>query len=206
MAILKKEMNYFDMFVKGVQYSLNAAKLLKDLLYHDGVTEEKIQAIKKIEQEADLHAHEVYKNLNVAFITPIDREDIYRIIKEIDDVTDSIETVSNKLWMMNVKTFNAPMKQMGDYIVKACEALVNLMSETKNHKKNNKLKEYNIEINNIEELGDKCYKEAMKELFDKEKDPIELIKMKELYKDLEDTLDDCEDVADCVEGIIITKT
>jgi len=108
--------------------------------------------------------------------------------------------------MMNVKTFNAPMKQMGEYIVKACEALVNLMSEIKNHKKSNKLKEYNIEINNIEELGDKCYKEAMKELFDKEKDPIELIKLKEIYKELEDTLDNCEDVADCVEGIIITKT
>jgi len=206
MAILKKDMNYFDMFVKGVQFSLDAAILLKDLLDNDGVTEEKIQAIKKIEQDADCHSHEVYYNLNVAFITPIDREDIYRIIKETDDITDSIEAVSNKLWMMNVNTITPPMRQMGDYIVKACESLVNLMSEIKNHKKTNKLNEYNIEINNIEELGDKCYKDAMKELFDKEKDPINLIKMKEIYKELEDTLDNCEDVADCVEAIIITKT
>jgi uncharacterized protein Yka (UPF0111/DUF47 family) len=80
------------------------------------------------------------------------------------------------------------------------------MSEIKNHKKSNKLNDYAIEINNIEEQGDRCYKDAMKELFDKEKDPVRIIKMKEIYKELEDTLDNCEDVADCVEGIIITKT
>ncbi len=206
MAILKKEVNYFDAFVRGVQYALDAAVLLKDLLDNDGITEEKIQAIKKIEQEADCHLHELYHQLNVAFITPIDREDILSIIKETDDITDSIEAVSNKMWMMNVTNITPPMKMMGEYIVSACKSLVCLMSEIKNHKKNNKLNEYAIEIKNIEEQGDKCYKDAMKELFDKEKDPIELIKMKEIYKELEDTLDNCEDVADCVEGIIITKT
>jgi uncharacterized protein Yka (UPF0111/DUF47 family) len=206
MAVLKKDTNYFDIFVKGVQYSLDAAILLKDILDNDNLTEEKIAAIKKIEQEADCHAHDVYKALNVAFITPIDREDIYKIIKETDDVTDNIEAVSNKMWMMSIKKATPAMQTMGEYIVKACEALVKLMSEIKNHKRQNKLKEYNIEINQIEEAGDKVYKEAMKELFDKEKDPIALIKMKEIYKELEDTLDDCEDVADIVEAIIITKT
>ena len=206
MAILKKDTDYFEMFTKGVQFSLDAAISLKDLLDNDGVTAEKIAAIKKIEQAADCHAHEVYKQLNVAFITPIDREDIYRIIRETDDITDSIEAVSNKMWMMSVTNITPAMRQMGDYIVKACELLVRLMSEIKNHKKTNKLNEYTIEINNMEELGDKCYKEAMKDLFDKERDPIALIKMKEIYKELEDTLDNCEDVADCVEEIIITKT
>jgi predicted phosphate transport protein (TIGR00153 family) len=206
MALLKKDMNYFDMFVKGVQYSLDAAILLKDLLDNDSLSEEKIQQIKKIEQEADVHSHEVFKQLNVAFITPIDREDIYSIIKETDDITDSIEAVSNKMWMMSVNEITPAMKLMGQYIVNACRSLVNLMSEIKNHKKSNKLNDYAIEINNIEEQGDRCYKDAMKELFDKEKDPVRIIKMKEIYKELEDTLDNCEDVADCVEGIIITKT
>ncbi len=206
MAILKKEMNYFDMFVKGVTYSLNAAKILKSVLDNGGLTEEDAIKIKSIEHEADIHMHDVCSHLNVAFITPIDREDIYRIVKETDDITDSIESVSNGIWMMNVEKVNAPMKKMGEYIVNACEMLVELMSEVKNHKKSNKLNDYVIEINRIEELGDKCFKEAMKELFHTEKDPIKIIKMKEIYKELEDTLDNCEDVADCVESIIITKT
>jgi uncharacterized protein Yka (UPF0111/DUF47 family) len=116
MALLKKDMNYFDMFVKGVQYSLDAAILLKDLLDNDSLSEEKIQQIKKIEQEADVHSHEVFKQLNVAFITPIDREDIYSIIKETDDITDSIEAVSNKMWMMSVNEITPAMKLMGQYI------------------------------------------------------------------------------------------
>ena len=146
------------------------------------------------------------ERLNVAFITPIDRDDIYRIAKETDDITDSIERVANDMWVMHVDHITADMRLMGQYVVNACEKLVQLMSEIKNHKKSNKLYEYTVEINHIEEQGDKCYKNAIWELFEKEKDPIALIKAQSVYKSLEDALDDCEDVADCVESIIITKT
>jgi uncharacterized protein Yka (UPF0111/DUF47 family) len=107
---------------------------------------------------------------------------------------------------MHVTHVTPPMLQMAEYVVSACEMLVKVMSEIKNHKKHNKLSEYVVEINRVEEMGDKVYKEAMYDLFACEKDPIELIKMKEIYRELEAALDDCEDVADVVEGIIITKT
>ncbi|MGI5849956.1 MAG: DUF47 domain-containing protein [Christensenellales bacterium] len=201
-----KDKNYFDMFVKGVEFSLNAAQLLYEMLESGAITGEKIAAIKKIEQNADNHMHIVAEKLSVAFITPIDRDDIYLIARETDDITDSIDSVASKMWMMHVTRVTPLMKLMAQYAVKACEMLVRLMSEIKNHKKNNKLNEYIVEINRIEEMGDKCYKDAIRELFGSEKDPIELIKMKEIYKELEDALDNCEDVADCVESIIITKT
>ena len=206
MASLKKEIDYFDSFVKSTEYCLNAARLLEKLLADQSPTEERIGEIKKVEQEADNHMHLLCNHLNVAFITPIDRDDIYRIAKETDDITDSIESVATKMWMMHVKHVTPRMTQMGQYIVQACEALVKLMSEIKNHKKNHKLYDYVVEINRIEELGDKCYKEAIYDLFENETDPIELIKVKEIYRVLEAALDDCEDVADCVESIIITKT
>ncbi len=203
---LKKEMDYFEMFVKGTEYGLTAARLLKDMMHDGCLTEDRIAEIKKVEQEADNHLHIVVEHLNNAFITPIDRDDIFRIAKETDDITDSIDSVASKMWMMHVCKVTPPMKQMSEYVVKACEMLVKLMSEIKHHKKSNKLSEYVMEVNHIEEMGDKCYKEAVYELFGSEKDPIELIKMKEIYRVLESALDDCEDVADVVEGIIITKT
>ena len=202
----KTDSDYFGMFVKGVQYALDAAQMLKALLDDGRVTQERIAAVKKIENDADNHMHTLCERLNVAFITPIDRDDIYRIAKETDDITDSIERVANDMWVMHVDRITADMRLMGQYVVDACEKLVQLMSEIKNHKKSNKLYEYTVEINHIEELGDKCYKNAIWELFEKEKDPIALIKAQSVYKSLEDALDDCEDVADCVESIIITKT
>lgn len=201
-----KNLNYFDMFVKGVEFALTTAKMLQEMFNNEKVSEEQIAAIKKVEQDADNHMHMICDYLNVAFITPIDRDDIYRIAKETDDITDSIDSVSSKLWMMNVTRITPPMKVMADYVVNACETLVELMSEIKNHKKKNKLNENTVEINRIEEMGDRVYKDAIRELFINEKDPIELIKMKEIYKELEDALDNCEDVADCVQAIIITKT
>lgn len=202
----KREMDYFEMFVKGTEYGLTAARLLESMMHDGCLTEERIAEIKKVEQEADNHLHELIEQLNNAFITPIDRDDIFRIAKETDDITDSIDSVASKMWMMHVSKVTPPMKQMSEYVVKACEALVKMMSEIKHHKKVNKLSEYVMEVNHIEEMGDKCYKEAIYELFGSEKDPIELIKMKEIYRVLESALDDCEDVADVVEGIIITKT
>jgi len=202
----KNDFDYFEMFVNGVQYALDAAKMLKSLLDDGRVTQERIVAVKKIENAADTHMHTLCERLNVAFITPIDRDDIYRIAKETDDITDSIERVANDLWVMHVDRITPDMRLMGQYVVDACEKLVQLMSEIKNHKKSNRLYEYTVEINHIEELGDKCYKNAIWELFEKEKDPIALIKTQAVLKSLEDALDDCEDVADCVESIIITKT
>ncbi len=202
----RSEINYFDSFVKGTEYALLAAQRLQILIQEAQFTEDKIAEIKKIEQDADTHMHTVCCELNVAFITPIDRDDIYKISKETDDIIDSIDSVASKIWMMCVTHTTPSMRTMSEYVTKACEVLVKLMSEVKHHKKSNKLNEYVIEINRIEEMGDRCYKEAIRELFESEKDPIELIKLKEVYRELEAALDNCEDVADCVQSIIITKT
>ncbi|MGI6161458.1 MAG: DUF47 domain-containing protein [Christensenellales bacterium] len=203
----KNDKNYFDAFVIGVEYCLKAAQILKEMLYAEEIDHSRIVDIKKIEQEADSHAHGVYRLLNNAFITPIDREDIYYIVHETDDIIDSIDTVANQIWMMDVKCVTPEACQMAEMVLLACENLVKLMSELKNHKKDgNRLKNYTIEINRIEEEGDKIYQNAMHRLFTSDMEPIEIIKMKKIYEVLEDALDDCEDVADGIDRIIVTKT
>ncbi len=202
----KKDLNYYDMFERGIAYCLKAAKALQKLLDENRLLEEEFSAIKKTEQDADSHMHAVCEHLNVAFITPIDRDDIYQIAKETDDIIDSIDSVAANLWMMNVTEVTAPMRTMAGLIVKACEELAELMSELHRGKKSNRIYELIIDINHIEEVGDRCYKEALRDLFMNEKDPIALIKLQKVYDELENALDDCEDVANCVESIIITKT
>ena len=202
----KKDLNYYDMFEQGVAYCLKAAKALQKLLDGNRLVEEEFAAIKKTEQDADSHMHALCEHLNVAFITPIDRDDIYQIAKETDDIIDSIDSVAANLWMMNVTEVTPPMRTMAGLIVKACEELAELMSELHRGKKSNRVYELVIDINHIEEVGDRCYKEALRDLFMNEKDPIQLMKLHKVYDELETALDDCEDVANCVESILITKT
>jgi predicted phosphate transport protein (TIGR00153 family) len=206
MKLKKKDMDFYESFVRGVEFALRSANMLKDIMDSSTLTEDAFHAIKKVEQEADNHMHEISEQLNDAFITPIDRDDIHKIANETDDIVDDIESVSNHLWMMHVTQITDPMKAMAKLNVEACEKLLELMSELKRGKRNSKLYELVVEINRIEEMGDRCYKDALRELFDTEKDAIELIKKHKIYDELENALDDCEDVANLVEGIIITKT
>jgi hypothetical protein len=203
---LKKDTDYLEMLVKGTGYGLKAARLLEKMMSDGCLTEGRAAEIKRVAQEADNHMHVLMEHLHTAFITPIDRDDIFRIARETDHITDSVDSISSIIWMMRVTRVTQPMRRMAQYVVTACELLVKAVSEIQNFKKNNKLREYVVEINHVGEMGGKCYKEAMRELFTVEKDPIELIKMKEIYREMEGALNGCGDVAGVVEGIIITKT
>lgn len=206
MRLKRKEADFYNSFVQGVEFALKSATMLNELIERGMFSDAEFQAIKRVEQEADNLMHSISEELNVAFITPIDRDDIHKIANETDDIVDSFEAVANHLWMMRVTNITEPMKEMAKLGVDACNSLLELMSELKGGKRNSKLYELVVEVNRIEEMGDRCYKDAVRELFANEKDPIELIKKHKIYDELENALDDCEDVANLVEGIIITKT
>ncbi len=206
MKLKKKEADFYNSFVQGAEFALKSATMLHDLMKDGHFSENEFLAIKRLEQDADNLMHSISEALNVAFITPIDRDDIHKIANETDDIVDSFESVANHLWMMRVTKITAPMMEMANLGVEACKKLLELMSELRGGKRNSKLYELVVDVNRIEEMGDRCYKDAVRELFTSEKDPIELIKRQKIYDELENALDDCEDVANLVEGIIITKT
>jgi len=202
----RKNVDYFEMFAKGISISLEAAKKLQSAFADGIINEAELRKIKETEHAGDKHVHECLKIIDVAFITPIDRTDLVEILKGIENITDSIDAVANHIYMMHITQWNEYLCQFVDLTVTSCERLYDLMIALKQFKKNPKLiNELIIEVNRLEEVGDTAYMQSMRDLFEFEKDPIAIIKNKELYQLLEHSIDCCEDVADMVEKIMIAK-
>ncbi|HBP37303.1 MAG TPA: DUF47 domain-containing protein [Clostridiales bacterium] len=200
----KSELNFFDSLLITTQYAYETARLLNDLLTDYQDVSRKANAIHDLEHCADREGHHMFAALNVAFITPIDRDDIYYLIKKIDDITDLIEDVSNGLDMFSIRQVRPEAIQMGLLLEKATKMLTELIAAFKNYKKNKtQIHELVMNVNTIEEEGDRLYRDVVKQLFLNEGDVREVIKWKDLFDYMENVLDACEDVADVVQGVVM---
>lgn len=202
-----KETDYFELFQISMSYASKAAKSLQKAFVDGVIDYHEIQNLKSIEHEADIHVHRCLKLIEEAFVTPIDRSDIVEIVKEIENITDNIDSIGNHTYMMCVTEVNEAAQNLMNLVVEACIKLEELMKVLKNYKKDlKKIDDLIIEINHIEEVGDKTYLSAMRSLFEFETDAKKIIVWKLLYEKLESALDKCEDVADIVQKIIIART
>lgn len=201
--ITSKESIYFDLFVETTEIICKSAKMLEDLMKNYRNLPEKIAAIESVEHECDLHVHKIMSVLNASFITPIDREDIFLIAKEMDNIVDEIEATAHRFRMFNIKEINEDALKLAKLIVECSSELKNVMVDLKNLKKSGNLKARIIEVNRIENQGDDIFRNAITKLFIAQKDPIEVIIWKEIFEHLENTLDACEDVANIVEGVVM---
>lgn len=201
--VTKKEEIFFDMFVETAEKSCKAARMLDELMNNYVNVKEKIGQIEAVEHECDQCVHNIMEQLNKSFITPIDREDINQIAKELDNITDAIEATAHRFNMFNVKSITEDAKKLSKLIVESTKELKGVMGELKQMKTSKELTPKIIEVNRIEDAGDDVYREAVTKLFSDGLDAVEVIKWKEIYELLEDTLDACEDVADIVEGIVM---
>lgn len=200
--VFKKEVDYFEEFTTGVGFCKQAAEALLAMLNDEKLNNLERESIHKIEQEADKHVHGMFDHLNHSFITPIDREDIIQIVSETDNVTDGIDAIAEEFWMMHIDRLMPASRTMAELIVRSTTHMVAMMEELKQFKKHNKLKEQIIEINNIEEEGDKIYREAVYAMFAPGQDPLVAIKWRSILDLMENVLDSCENVADTVQSII----
>lgn len=198
-----KEAVFFDLFSDTAADTCKAARMLEELMRNYTDIPEKIRAIEEIEHKCDGHVHKMLEHLNRSFVTPIDREDIYLIAKELDNITDDIESTAHRFMMFNVTSIRPDALKMADMIIKCTEELMGVMSELKNMKTSKVLKDRIIEVNRIEDAGDDIFRNAMQSLFVNENDSLEVIKWKEIYEYLENTLDACEDVANIIEGVVM---
>lgn len=205
--LTRKEVDYFEMFANGISISLKAANLLKTAFADDVIDDKELAKIKEVEHEGDRYVHQSLKTVEAAFITPIDRSDIIEIIKGIENVTDSVDDISNHIYMMRVTKCDCYMRDFIDILVTQCERLNDLMIALKHFKKdpNNSINGLIIEVNRLEEVGDRVFTESMRNLFGFETDCMTIIKSKELYELLENAIDACEDIADMIEKIMISK-
>jgi len=199
--LLPREEEFFDLFVAVAERNKEASKLLRTLF--ESPAERRvapIEAIKRLEHEADQITHEVVNRLDRTFITPLDREDIYQLASDLDDVMDVMDGTARRAQIFRVGDAPAGVRQL----VEVIERMVAVLAEgVGGLKKGGDVMKACVEAKNLEEEGDAIYHEALGKLFDTERNAIELIKWKEIYDNLERTLDQAEDVANVLESITL---
>ncbi len=201
-GVKKKEDEFFQLLIEFAGKIMKSGEAFCDLINDYTNVEEKVAGMKVMETECDMQAHKILAALRASFVTPFDREDIYEITNEMDAIVDSLEEVANRFVVFDVKELKPEAIQMTANIMQAIRELEVLFKHLSEIKKNNVVKEQIIEINRIENEGDILYRSALAKLFREEKDPIELIKWKHLYEQLEHSVDSCEHVANIIEGVV----
>jgi predicted phosphate transport protein (TIGR00153 family) len=193
MKLFPKEVDFFEIFDRASQNLTKAAGLLVSLMENF----DNIEA-----QEGDILTHEVMKQLNKTFITPIDREDLHELAASLDDVLDLIWGAVDRISVFKVKESTNEAISMSKDLLITTEVMHKAIQKLK-EKNYSHVQEYCIEINRLENRIDRDFRDALGKLFDEVKDPILIIKWKDIYEHLEDAADRCEDVANVIESIVL---
>lgn len=204
----KKDEYYYDTFVELVEYSCKAADLLNQIVnnFNAGQLLNKVKEMHNIEHAADEARHVMTKKLLKEFITPIDREDIMGLANSIDNLTDAIEDVVLRMYMYNITSIRPYALKITSIIVKCCNSLKVAMSEFHNFRKSKTLHELIIDVNKLEEDGDKLYAEAMRDLYVNCNDFKEVSAWESTFHFLEKCCDTCEDVSNAIEDVIMKNS
>lgn len=204
----KSNYNYFDAFADLSKYSYNLAVELHQTLskFDPALITEKVKAAHTIEHNADNAKHDIMNRLVKEFLPPIEREDITSLTQEIDDVTDSVEDVLIYIDMFNIQSIRPEIMKFTELLVTCTKAMDEMLEEFKNFKGSKKLRDKIIEINHLEEEGDALYVDFMRNLYHTSKDPIELMCWTEILHRLEKCADNCEDVANVIESIVMKNS
>ena len=200
-GFIPKNDNFFEFFDKAAINIVEGAKVLDELFENPSQSKEKSDLIKDIEHAGDKITHDTMNTLNKTFVTPIDREDIHALICALDDVMDYIDDAANKFHLYKFGEASVEVKEMSAILIKCSDATVKAVTGLE--KLDTSISHLCIEINSLENEADRISSGAIAKLFEFEKDPIQLIKWKELYETLEEAADGFEDVANILEGIIV---
>jgi len=199
--LLPKDEKYFDLFNRLASHVNESAQRQQKLFADFDNRAEYAGQIKQIEHVCDELTHDIVKRLNQTFITPIDREDIHALATGLDDVVDSIDYTARRCILYRVEEPTEHARKMSDVLVRLT---VKLESAVKSLEDNGEaVLQYCVDIHTLENEGDLYHHEAVDRLFSEEKDPITIIKMKEIYEKMERTIDKCEDVANVLEAIVL---
>jgi predicted phosphate transport protein (TIGR00153 family) len=199
-SLLPKEENFFLLFEKASDNLVAGAKLFQDFMDRYENVEEKAQKLKDVEHQGDLIIHEIVEKLNRSFVTPIDRDDIHSLASGLDDVLDSIEAIANRMVLFKIPSPTEPLRRMTAILIQASEQIQKAVHSLR---KLDHLMVFCIEIKRLETQADEISRTLLGELFEREKDPIAVIKWKEIYGRMEAAADKCADIAKIIEAIVV---
>jgi uncharacterized protein len=203
LSLLPRDSAFFELFVEAGQNALHAARLLDEMMGSWPDAGGLGRDILKAEQEGDRITHDIVQRLNHTFVTPIDREDIYGLATQMDDIVDYTEEAADFLGLYKIE---APMEQAGaltKVLVGACEQLAEALGGLRNFKG---LEKYWIEIHRLENEGDRISRDAVASLFSNGIDPMVVIRWKDIFAVLENAIDATETAAQILEGIVIKNS
>lgn len=200
-GLIPKEEKFFVMFREMAKNIVDGAIALKEMLDYFSDPQKSQHLIKDIEHKGDLSTHDIIKKLNKSFITPFDREDIYSLASALDNIIDAIDASAQHIVVYHIDQITSEAKELGFIILKACQTIEKSIMVLEKHPK--QISDYCVEINSLENEADRVRADAISRLFDYEKDPIRLIKWKEIYENLELVTDKCEDAANILESVVV---
>lgn len=204
MRLIPKEEKFTDQFEALADKIQEGGDLFLDMMNNYRGMEEKVSRLKAIEHEADTITHGIYQKLHRTFITPLDREDIYALANRMDSIMDMIEASALRMQLYRIREPLPECRALADVLARAVTIVKKTIYAMKYYKKDSKaILDMCVEINSLENEGDQLLRQSMACLFEREEDPIELIKWKEIFERIEEATDICEDVSNVIEGIIL---
>lgn len=202
--LFKKDEKFFKIFGQMTVYILEAAEILGSMLRNPGADPTALAArIKDLEHKGDELTHKVIDELNKTFITPIDREDIHDLSSALDDVLDLIDSTATRIVLFRIAE---PIRSVPELSAVLLSQAMEIGAAVSNLQDNDHVVERCIEINRLENDADRLFQSAIAALFDEVKDPIDVIKRKEIIETLETATDKAEDVANVLESIVVKNT
>jgi predicted phosphate transport protein (TIGR00153 family) len=198
--LIPREERFFDLFVQDVTNVLDGARQLEAMLRSYDNADKSAKKIRETEHRGDEISHDIGRRLEATFITPFDREEIHALIAGLDDILDLIEEVADTFVLYRIASPTKTSVKQAALIVLCCETLHQALSNLRGFKG---LDPFIIEIHRLENEGDRLARSAIAGLFDDGTKTIDVLKWKDVYALLEDTIDKCADVADLIERIVV---
>jgi uncharacterized protein len=202
-VLVSRDRQFFDLFEEAAGNNQRAADLLDQMLRSYPDNSQLARDILICEQEGDRITHDIIRRLNEMFVTPIDREDIYSLASALDDIADYIEEVADFLGLYKIEAPFEQSQRMAHVLLQCTRQLSEAMPRLRNF---DDISHYTVEVNRLENDGDRITREAMAALFDDGIDPMVVIRWKDIYERLENAIDACETVANILEGIVIKNS
>ncbi|MGE5856193.1 MAG: DUF47 domain-containing protein [Syntrophaceae bacterium] len=194
---------YYDLFEELADKLEEGVKLFTEIIGNYEYSEYKVGKLKEIEHEADHITHQVYKRMHRMFLTPMDREDIYLLANKMDSVLDEIESAAVRMYLYRMKEPAKELVQITAILKEAIAKIRKIIFSVRKKQDAALILQLCVEINTLENEADQLFRSAMVRLFEDEKDAIELIKVKDIIGRIETAVDNCEDVSNVIEGIVL---
>jgi len=202
-SLVPRDKHFFKEFQSLSEEVRSGARVLRQMIATDPPDISKVEAIKDIEHACDRSTRAIIDRLNRTFITPLDREDIHALAGSLDDVMDAIDAAAAVIRLYRITSVRNGAKRLVDIV---CDSLDGVTEALAAHERRDGVLELAARVKQLEHEADRVHQDAIVELFDQERDPIAVIKWKEILDFLEAATDRCEDVANLLEGVVVKHT